>query len=334
MSDRTSDNAEVRDDFIEALLRLFREGAAGEVSVATLCAKAGYSRSTFYRYFDSLDEVHEALEDRSIPQKELDSLIAGNRIIGMEEITNVFLSALIERKELYATLFARDASGRFLEKLKAAMKPVFKAQAERAFDMTPFEYEVIAEYLTTAKLSLLRMWALSPIDLDLSYMTKITDSTIENGLWDRVDESNHCQKAGRAYRRSTIDELAATLSLAERIRQAAAMGVIEADLESFVDSEKIKAAGLDAVQLETRGVCHVEMGMVEKAWEAFEGRAFDYLFLENIGNLVCPADFDTGAHCRVMLLSVPEGYDKVYKYPPMFAGVDALIVTKTDYLPM
>ena len=76
------------------------------------------------------------------------------------------------------------------------------------------------------------------------------------------------------------------------------------------------------------------MGMVEKAFAAFEGEAFDYLFLENIGNLVCPAEFDTGCHTRVMLLSVPEGYDKVYKYPPMFAVVDALVVTKSDYLPM
>lgn len=124
------------------------------------------------------------------------------------------------------------------------------------------------------------------------------------------------------------------LALAEELRKQATMGVIEADLESFVDSEKIKAAGLDAVQLETRGVCHVEMNMVRQAWAAFGERTYDYLFLENIGNLVCPADFDTGAHCRVMLLSVPEGYDKVYKYPPMFSVVDALIVTKIDYLPM
>ena len=76
------------------------------------------------------------------------------------------------------------------------------------------------------------------------------------------------------------------------------------------------------------------MGMVEMAFEAFDGSRFDYLFLENIGNLVCPADFDTGAHTRVMLLSVPEGWDKVMKYPPMFAAVDALIVTKCDYLPL
>ncbi|MEG0323414.1 MAG: hydrogenase nickel incorporation protein HypB, partial [Raoultibacter sp.] len=110
------------------------------------------------------------------------------------------------------------------------------------------------------------------------------------------------------------------------------VGVIEADLESDVDALKMKEAGIDSVELNTKGVCHVEMGMVEKAFDAFGDTKYDYLFLENIGNLVCPAEFDTGCHTRVMLLSVPEGYDKVYKYPPMFAVVDALIVTKCDYL--
>lgn len=124
------------------------------------------------------------------------------------------------------------------------------------------------------------------------------------------------------------------LALAERLRDGSTLGVIEADLESCVDSQRVKAAGIKAVQLETRGMCHVEMGMVARAHAAFGGEHFDYLFLENIGNLVCPAEFDTGAHRRIMLLSVPEGYDKVYKYPPMFAVVDALVVTKTDYLPL
>ena len=118
------------------------------------------------------------------------------------------------------------------------------------------------------------------------------------------------------------------------LKNHAQLGIIEADLESTVDAEKIKSTGVDSVELNTKGVCHVEMGMVEKAFAAFGDRHFDYLFLENIGNLVCPAEFDTGAHSRVMLLSVPEGYDKVYKYPPMFCVVDALIVTKTDYLPV
>lgn len=123
------------------------------------------------------------------------------------------------------------------------------------------------------------------------------------------------------------------LSLIERLRSQARIGIIEADIESFVDSEKIKQAGIPAVQLETRGICHVEMDMVTRAFVAFGQSEFDYVFLENIGNLVCPAEFDTGAHKRIMLLSVPEGFDKVYKYPPMFAVVDALVVTKIDYLP-
>lgn len=126
------------------------------------------------------------------------------------------------------------------------------------------------------------------------------------------------------------------LALIEKLRELdnVEVGVIEADLESDVDALKIKEAGVDSVELNTKGVCHVEMGMVEKAFAAFGDKKYDYMFLENIGNLVCPADFDTGCHTRVMLLSVPEGYDKVYKYPPMFAIVDALIVTKSDYLPM
>lgn len=210
MTDRAIENATVRDDFLEALLRLFKENALGEISVGALCTKAGYSRSTFYRYFNSLDEVHEELEDKFIPTKAMNRLIDDGDRAGMEEITNLFLASLSSHKETFAALFSRDTSGRFFAKLKTAMKPVFRVQAERAFDMTPFEYDVIAEYLTTAKLSLLRMWALSPIDLDLSYMTKITDATLEGGLWDRIEEAHHCQKAGRTYNRSTIDELAAT----------------------------------------------------------------------------------------------------------------------------
>lgn len=210
MTDRAIENATVRDDFLEALLRLFKENAVSEISVGALCAKAGYSRSTFYRYFNSLDEVHEELEDKFIPTKAMNRLIDDGDRAGMEEITNLFLASLSSHKETFAALFSRDTSGRFFAKLKTAMKPVFRVQAERAFDMTPFEYDVIAEYLTTAKLSLLRMWALSPIDLDLSYMTKITDATLEAGLWDRIEEAHRCRKAGQTYSRSTIDELATT----------------------------------------------------------------------------------------------------------------------------
>ena len=100
-----------------------------------------------------------------------------------------------------------------------------------------------------------------------------------------------------------------------RARGVEALGVIEADLESDVDALKIKEAGVASVELNTRGVCHVEMGMVTMAFEAFDGDRFDYLFLENIGNLVCPADFDTGAHTRVMLLSCARGLGQGHEVP-------------------
>lgn len=126
------------------------------------------------------------------------------------------------------------------------------------------------------------------------------------------------------------------LALITALRKQGVPGiaVIEADLESDVDALKIKAAGIPSVELNTKGVCHVDMTMMKQAFAAFGEHRYDYLFLENIGNLVCPADFDTGCHRRVMLLSVPEGWDKVCKYPPMFSIADALIVTKCDYLPL
>jgi len=128
--------------------------------------------------------------------------------------------------------------------------------------------------------------------------------------------------------------LLALIAALKKQEEGVRIGVIEADLESDVDALKIKEAGIPSVELNTKGVCHVDMSMMKQAFAAFGGQPFDYLFLENIGNLVCPADFDTGCHRRVMLLSVPEGWDKVCKYPPMFSIVDALIVTKCDYLPL
>lgn len=165
-----------------------------------------------------------------------------------------------------------------------------------------------------------------------------------------LDANSHAAEGFRVNRRSEgtlfVDVMASPgagkttllLALIKQLRarnvQTGGIGVIEADLESDVDALKIKDAGIASVELNTRGICHVEMGMVEQAFTAFDGARFEYLFLENIGNLVCPAEFDTGAHTRIMLLSVPEGWDKVMKYPPMFAVVDALVVTKSDYLPL
>jgi len=109
--------------------------------------------------------------------------------------------------------------------------------------------------------------------------------------------------------------------------------VIEADIDSMVDAEKIAAKGFHAVQLRTGGFCHLDASMVEKGLEGINLKDFDLVIIENVGNLVCPAEFDTGAVKNAMILSVPEGDDKPLKYPLMFTVCDVLLVNKIDYLP-
>lgn len=124
------------------------------------------------------------------------------------------------------------------------------------------------------------------------------------------------------------------LETIRRLKDEMRIGVIEGDIESMVDAEKITAAGAEAVQIRTGGDCHLEASMLQPALDRMELDQTDLIFVENIGNLVCPAEFDTGAARRVMLLSVPEGDDKVIKYPLMFSVCDLLLVTKTDCMPM
>ncbi len=110
------------------------------------------------------------------------------------------------------------------------------------------------------------------------------------------------------------------------------IGVIEGDIDSTVDAETVSRRGVPAVQLRTGGFCHLDAPMIEKALGELDLAALDCIIIENVGNLVCPAEFDTGAQKRAMILSVPEGDDKPLKYPLMFSVCDALVVNKIDYL--
>ncbi len=110
------------------------------------------------------------------------------------------------------------------------------------------------------------------------------------------------------------------------------LGVIEADIDSKVDAEKVAAQGIAAVQLRTGGFCHLDATMVTQGVDALPVGDLDLVIIENVGNLVCPAEFDTGAHKNVMILSVPEGDDKPLKYPLMFSICNVLLVNKIDYL--
>jgi len=110
-------------------------------------------------------------------------------------------------------------------------------------------------------------------------------------------------------------------------------GVIEGDLETNRDALRLERVGIRARQITTGSACHLEASMVSKALKDFDIEGLDILFIENVGNLVCPASYDLGAHLNIAFLSVPEGDDKVLKYPTMFRTVDALFVTKCDLLP-
>ena len=109
-------------------------------------------------------------------------------------------------------------------------------------------------------------------------------------------------------------------------------GVIEADIDSMVDAEAVAAEGISAVQLNTGGFCHLDATMVAQGLDQLELAKLDVVIIENVGNLVCPAEFETGAIKKVMILSVPEGDDKPLKYPLMFSVCDVLLVNKIDYL--
>ena len=110
------------------------------------------------------------------------------------------------------------------------------------------------------------------------------------------------------------------------------LAVIEADIDSMVDAEKIATTGIQSIQLRTGGFCHLDVSMVKKGLEAIDTKALDLVFIENVGNLVCPAEFDTGATMDIMILSVPEGDDKPLKYPLMFSKCHVLLINKIDYL--
>jgi hydrogenase nickel incorporation protein HypB len=118
----------------------------------------------------------------------------------------------------------------------------------------------------------------------------------------------------------------------EELRGSLEFGVIEADIDSTVDAEQMVAQGIRAIQLRTGGFCHLDASMVHRGLDGLDLDRLDVVIIENVGNLVCPAEFDTGAIRNVMILSVPEGDDKPLKYPLMFTVSDVLLVNKIDYL--
>lgn len=116
----------------------------------------------------------------------------------------------------------------------------------------------------------------------------------------------------------------------EKLKNEMTIGVMEADIDSAVDAEKVAGSGTKTIQIHTGGACHLDAEMTKQGIDAIGTEGLDFLILENVGNLVCPAEFDTGASRSAMILSVPEGDDKPLKYPLMFSKVDALLINKID----
>jgi hydrogenase nickel incorporation protein HypB len=119
----------------------------------------------------------------------------------------------------------------------------------------------------------------------------------------------------------------------ERLQPATRVGVIVGDLETDNDARRLRTTGAPVVQISTGTLCHLDAEMVARAVGQLDAKTLDVLFIENVGNLVCPAEFDLGEDLRVALLSVTEGEDKPLKYPPMFRHADVVVITKTDLAP-
>ena len=124
------------------------------------------------------------------------------------------------------------------------------------------------------------------------------------------------------------------LATIDALRDEFNIAVIEGDIASSVDAEKIKNQGIPAVQINTGGACHLESAMLKRAIDVLDLSRLDLFIIENVGNLVCPTDFYLGENSKVMILSVPEGHDKPLKYPGVFQASDAVILNKVDTLPV
>ena len=121
--------------------------------------------------------------------------------------------------------------------------------------------------------------------------------------------------------------------LIEALKEELKIGVMEADIDSDVDAKTIAAAGVKTIQLHTGGMCHLDAAMTRQGLEGLDAGDADLVVLENVGNLVCPAEFDTGAVKNMAILSVPEGHDKPLKYPLMFQVCDVVLINKIDVAP-
>jgi len=165
----------------------------------------------------------------------------------------------------------------------------------------------------------------------ISVITKILDKNDQEAGHNRI----HFEEHGVLAINLMSSPGSGKTAMLEKIADLAAFkfGVIEGDLETTRDADRIRAKGIPAYQIQTGSACHLDAFMVHKALHELPIADLDICFIENVGNLVCPASYDVGAHLNIVLVSVPEGEDKIEKYPVMFRTADLILITKCDLLP-
>ena len=165
----------------------------------------------------------------------------------------------------------------------------------------------------------------------IEVITKILDKNDQEASHNRA----HFDKAGVLCINLMSSPGSGKTTLLEHLSDIAdfKFGVVEGDLETNRDAVRLKSNGIQAHQIQTGSACHLDAFMVHKALHHFNLDKIDVCFIENVGNLVCPASYDVGSHLNIVLVSIPEGEDKIAKYPVMFRQADLILFTKTDLLP-
>jgi len=165
----------------------------------------------------------------------------------------------------------------------------------------------------------------------IEVITKILDKNDHEAAHNRA----HFERAGVLAINLMSSPGSGKTSILEKLAELNLLkfAVIEGDLETNRDAERLKAKGIQAYQITTGSACHLDAFMVHEALHHIDLQDIDVCFIENVGNLVCPASYDVGSHLNIVLVSVPEGDDKIEKYPVMFRQADLVLITKTDLLP-
>jgi hydrogenase nickel incorporation protein HypB len=165
----------------------------------------------------------------------------------------------------------------------------------------------------------------------ISVITKILDKNDQEAIHNRAHFDDHRVLAINMMSSPGSGKTALLEKMADL--GSFKFGVIEGDLETSRDADRIRAKGIPAYQIQTGSACHLDAFMVHRALHELPIADLDVCFIENVGNLVCPASYDVGAHLNIVLVSIPEGEDKIEKYPVMFRTADLILITKCDLLP-